>query len=685
MNGLVYQPNSAAVAWQDGVKTNFALPPGISDYITNGAYTSIPSEKLAFVFSGMVSANNSVINYGYGTLDSASDHVNKSAPVFLKADLSTLANITFEKLDWPSWITPRSEASMVWLPYGSKGILLVVGGAEIPQDLFMLQKGSKGSQFMTQILVYDVGNNAWHLQQTQETGSSPSQLAAFCTVVTSTQDGSQHFIYAYGGYDGAYDPNIFSSDVVWVLSIPSFQWILVNNGTDEHRRQSHVCLAPNPTTMISIGGVTENGNYLLGETNIDVFDLNALTWTGRYESNSTAAYEVPEMVTKQIGGNKTGGFTVPYGLNDSLYAVFSQKYQGTITKPTECPVANTTSPPLPPSPHHAWRIPAIASVSTVGGIALLSMLALVFYRRHRRAKEGLEKATKMRRHVLLWLRKSDAADAPQEKSQSSDKTAVEDQEDYFSSNKYPDVRVFEAPSSSLTTPGLFGHSSPPFGVYSPPRAGSVEVDAESRYEIMDNPRTSISQHPLYPRSLHGDFVRSVRSNSESTWHFPEGLKPHNLDSNIRARSGSISPFELPQDNGIEFLSLPPAETCTNATSNISELQAEQTDFEAEAEEEETSSNVLANKHAPRKKSEYATPSQSPVTDKRFSLPIPLERRSSISSSISNLPSPGQEEDFRRSRAIDELPDRRESLIPAHPLKEKRSGPVKSVYREEFDD
>jgi hypothetical protein len=156
------------------------------------------------------------------------------------------------------------------------------------------------------VYVYDIAANFWYQQRTS--GAAPNALAQGCTVVASAEDGSSHNIYWYGGFDGTHPAGTFS-DEVWVLSIPSFTWVLLSTGVASHARAGHRCVKPYPDQMFVIGGYTpEVGNsYSCVEGGIiQVFNLSSGQWLDSYDPNVFSQYQVPDQVVAQIGGSGSG-------------------------------------------------------------------------------------------------------------------------------------------------------------------------------------------------------------------------------------------------------------------------------------------------------------------------------------------------------------------------------------------
>jgi hypothetical protein len=139
-----------------------------------------------------------------------------------------------------------------------------------------------------------------YVQQTS--GDIPPQLTLFCSVVAAASDNSSYNIYIYGGYDGT-DSSHANSDNVYVLSIPSFTWVKVYSGTSTHGRSGHKCVKVYPDQMFVLGGIHQGDAAICLEGGIiQVFNLNTLKFQDSYSPTTWSEYNVPSLVTAQIGG-----------------------------------------------------------------------------------------------------------------------------------------------------------------------------------------------------------------------------------------------------------------------------------------------------------------------------------------------------------------------------------------------
>lgn len=144
----------------------------------------------------------------------------------------------------------------------------------------------------------------------------PNGRTEFCSVVSRAPDDSSFQITMYGG---TLENETYYDDV-WVLSVPSFQWIRINdtnnhelitNGADAGRK-GHTCVIWNDSQMIVLGGiyasnaatqVQGDGNKSVCDTSyspIRVLDTSSYSWKTEYQPNNT--YSVPSAISAIIGG-----------------------------------------------------------------------------------------------------------------------------------------------------------------------------------------------------------------------------------------------------------------------------------------------------------------------------------------------------------------------------------------------
>jgi hypothetical protein len=222
---------------------------------------------------------------------------------------------------------------------------------------------------MMEIDVFDVSQRTWYSvnatgddslknkvdNSTVGPGGFPAPRKLFCGGIGSALDGSSHNAYIYGG--AGTGPGAPGSDDVWILSMPSFKWILYWNHQTANIHNGFSCNVVRQEQMIVIGGTfpqkptfcdvsdTQGSHYLdLGRTN----NLTS-QWYG-YRKNLTT-YSVPKDVYSKIGGGPTGGATVKEpdgGFNGpSIAALFRHTPIIQARQPTRTPKAQLPPPPPP--------------------------------------------------------------------------------------------------------------------------------------------------------------------------------------------------------------------------------------------------------------------------------------------------------------------------------------------------
>lgn len=93
-------------------------------------------------------------------------------------------------------------------------------------------------------------------------------------------------------------------DDIHILSIPSFTWTKVYEGTNP--RFSHTCHRVGARTMISVGG-TRTYKYTEAPCDylrkgVNVLDMSTITWSSAYNA-TTGPYQVPSAIVAKIGGS----------------------------------------------------------------------------------------------------------------------------------------------------------------------------------------------------------------------------------------------------------------------------------------------------------------------------------------------------------------------------------------------
>ncbi|KJZ77946.1 hypothetical protein HIM_02583 [Hirsutella minnesotensis 3608] len=320
--------------WQKGFHPAH-LDDGVTRYIAYGAAVSAPSENKAWYFSGLTSPTRGPILSNPG-LNKTNRAMNVS-DTLISLDMTTQVYEKWSNSTLPKEVKGRSNAEVVWVPVGKQGILVVLGGVTYPEWTSVAHKSENAAasekespEFMRVIDIYDIAGDKWYKQPTP---GSPGTRSRGCAVAVPAADRSSFNIYYYGGFDGIHPTKSFYDDV-WVLSLPSFTWTQINQGTELHARAGHKCFLPYPDQMMVFGGyAAEAGSApsCLDKGPIVIFNTTSGEWMDTYDPAYYGEYGVHEKLRAVIGGGASGGATatapVPSGWATSeLGDVFAQKY-----------------------------------------------------------------------------------------------------------------------------------------------------------------------------------------------------------------------------------------------------------------------------------------------------------------------------------------------------------------------
>ncbi|KAG8425028.1 hypothetical protein J3458_001771 [Metarhizium acridum] len=341
--------------WQSGFNSGH-LDDGVTRYIAYGGPVSAPSENKAWYFSGLTSPSRGPIS----VVTKANNTTLAMNPsnTLIELDMTDQLFEKWTNTTLPDNIKPRANPEVVWVPVGKQGILVVLGGVVYPdwasgvfESANETESKLKSPEFMRTIDIYDIANKKWYQQPTE---GGPGARTRGCAVVAPASDTSSFNIYYYGGYDGIHPKNDFS-DEVWVLSLPSFSWTLLNKGVPVHGRSGHKCFKPYPDQMMVFGGYTpKSGSSFscLDQGPVVVFNLTSGKWLDGYSPTKYSNYGVHEKIIAAVGGTISGGATVsspvPSGwASKELGAVFSVAYDTKKLK-QYWPYDSVSSPPPPP-------------------------------------------------------------------------------------------------------------------------------------------------------------------------------------------------------------------------------------------------------------------------------------------------------------------------------------------------
>ena len=292
---------------------------------------------------------------------------------------------------------------MSQVPWGPEGILLAIGGSA----------GTAVPPIST-INVYDLSSKKWTKQSTDE--PAPQYRFDPCAAVASAPDGSSHNVYFYGGQNLLPQKQL---DDMWILTIPAFKWIQVDQRDQPapRARSGHTCDIVG-SQMVVIGGTIDDDDC--DSPGIFVFDASKLQWMPGYSaalggfgsgnggssgggqsgSGGRGAYKVPESIISVIGGNGDGGATVtePFQTADPSGPIATgnptqYKYTTFLPAPTFPPSADLNGP----------KVGGIVG-GVVGGLALVFFLFALAYWLYRRKVSAL-------RHKNLFSTNFDRQDS----------------------------------------------------------------------------------------------------------------------------------------------------------------------------------------------------------------------------------------------------------------------------------
>ena len=214
-------------------------------------------------------------------------------------------------------------------------------------------------------------------------------------VVVSAPDQSSHSIYVFGGWGSTHDE---SDGAVYVLSLPSFTWIRVNQ--DSTLRSRHHCSLVGKSTMLVVGGITPMDDFSLPiwttqgcdngtlfNQGLATFDLSNHSWSTNYDPLISAqAYQVHPSIFNVIGGNTNGGAKIQAPIGG-----FDQQALGTVLSAgnvTNNTTNSTGSANAKSKPAHEVELSPAAMAGIIGasitGFVLIAAVGFAIYLKRRR-------------------------------------------------------------------------------------------------------------------------------------------------------------------------------------------------------------------------------------------------------------------------------------------------------------
>ncbi|KAF8242588.1 hypothetical protein K440DRAFT_638867 [Wilcoxina mikolae CBS 423.85] len=270
-----------------------------------GAYANVPELGLGFYVGGLVTNRTDSTFNDWGLPGNHSLALNSMLIYDLRNnEIRNITNLDFK----PLW-----SAVLQYVPIGKKGQLILIGGFE--SDEAVSGPDPYSPRPMNVVHVYDIDSEKWYKQAAG--GFIPEDRGIFCSSIASAPDNSSHSIFIHGG---ASRSNVFSD--TYVLSVPSFEWVQVDDGFNTEPRYRHTCHMTKQNKMLVIGGagagqsiptITSWNTYKNGRCDkyafMNVLDVNTLKWQDNFEpiTEKATKYEVNSAITEVIGGDKNGG------------------------------------------------------------------------------------------------------------------------------------------------------------------------------------------------------------------------------------------------------------------------------------------------------------------------------------------------------------------------------------------
>ncbi|EPS37576.1 hypothetical protein H072_8709 [Dactylellina haptotyla CBS 200.50] len=286
----------------------------------------------------------------------------------------------------------RMGASLAYLPIGSKGAVIGIGGTlendEIREtgnvaDTTRENFNSNSLSFtpMQRVWIMDLATRKTYSQSTFGTYIPDSRMEA-CIAVGSAPDNTSYNIYMFGGSTGSSFLNRSADkyfNELYILSVPSFRWIRKTfEATDSvpAGRVQHTCHTYGKNLII-LGGATQNTTEDCGWDELNILDMTSLQWLDSYRYLGEG-YNVPDLVMGSISNNGQVQKDPVNGWDDhELEALFRDNYSGG--------KSNTMV-----------KIAAIAGGIAGGVILLLIIAAALFHlRRKKQVKKQKQLKTKL--------------------------------------------------------------------------------------------------------------------------------------------------------------------------------------------------------------------------------------------------------------------------------------------------
>ena len=117
---------------------------------------------------------------------------------------------------------------------------------------------------MNVIDVYDIATSNWYKQATS--GPTPKIRVNPCAAVAAASDGSSYQVHMFGGQNLIPAGNQTQYDDLWILTVPSFTWIQVDQKSQSvpPGRAGHSCHMWDGQMVLVGGYVGDQLSFYLG-------------------------------------------------------------------------------------------------------------------------------------------------------------------------------------------------------------------------------------------------------------------------------------------------------------------------------------------------------------------------------------------------------------------------------------
>ncbi|KAK2771939.1 cell wall anchored protein [Colletotrichum kahawae] len=344
------------------------------------AFCDAPTLNRSYIFEGYTQRRSSPANSQYSpSLDF------RFLEGMLELDTADKSQPKLTNISVPTYVGPRMNGAMVHVPAGEKGIIVNIGGQTTRDETefgIRIDEAASGNININQSFVdiYDIETGFWFRQETFGLPDMPTGRSDICAVLVPAKDSSSWNIYMIAGVENY--ATYITSEEIWVLTLPTFNWILVHTRADG--MYGHTCHAVGENLLI-VGGMQTKSDGSGGNVQTcsehmpaEIFSLVSLNYTGKHDTEAAKRLApVPEQVVKAIWRDRPA-YTPTYTL---------------VVQPTAA--TNSTTPAPTSSPNGTSKGAIVGGVvgGVLGAIALVGAgIFAVILRRRKKRKAAAELA-----------------------------------------------------------------------------------------------------------------------------------------------------------------------------------------------------------------------------------------------------------------------------------------------------